>query len=424
MHRTKSLLITAGLAVVVAVHSSCANPSPESGGFTRVAPEKAGLSSSGLARIDEVMEEHVADGRMIGGFGLVARQGDIAYWKTWGLRDREADQPMTKDAIVAIFSMSKPITTVAAMMLREQGKLKLDDPMSKFVPELGGLSVLIEEKDGSGKTNEERVPASREMTIRDLMRHTSGLTYGFFGDSTVDKMYVEAHTFRTANLAELVKTLGKLPLKYHPGTEWNYSYSTDVLGRVVEVVSGEPLDEFLRERIFQPLKMEDTGFYAPAHKHERLSRLYTPDDKGVLQLTTPGMLAAAGRRVRDFTQPTSFLSGGGGLLSTAPDYLRFAQMLLNGGHYDGATILSKESVRLMMTNQLEGISEERIFGLGLDSDDEGRHGWGGAAGTRFWLDPERGMVTIFGTQLYPGGGERKTQFREEFLDLAYQALIH
>lgn len=423
MHWTKSLLITAGLAVVVAVHSSCANPSPESGGFTRVTPEKAGLSSSQLARIDEVMEKHVADGRMIGGFGLIARQGDIAYWETWGLRDREADQPMTKDAIVAMFSMSKPITTVAAMMLREQGKLKLDDSVSKFIPEMGDLSVFVGMTDSSGKGGL-LLPAERDMTIRDLMRHTSGLTYGFFGDSAVDKMYVQAQTFRTANLAELVKTLGKLPLKYHPGTHYNYSYSTDVLGRVVEVVSGKPLDEFLQESIFQPLKMEDTGFYAPAHKHEPLSRLYTPDDKGVLQLTTPEMLAAARRRVRDFTQPTSFLSGGGGLLSMAGDYLRFAQMLLDGGHYDGATILSTESVRLMMTNQLEGISEERIFGLGLDTDDEGRHGWGGAAGTRFWLDPERGMVTIFGTQLYPGGGERKTQFREEFLDLAYQALIH
>jgi len=197
-----------------------------------------------------------------------------------------------------------------------------------------------------------------------------------------------------------------------------------MLGRVVEVISGQSLDVFFREQIFQPLKMEDTGFYVPEGSHSRLSRLYTPDDEGILQLATPERIKAAGRRVRDFTRPASFLSGGGGLVSTAADYLKFAQMLLNGGHYGGAKILSGESVQLMTMNQLEGISEDRIFGLGLDTDAEDRYGWGGAAGTRFWVDPELDMVTIFATQLYPGGEKGKTQFRNEFLDLAYRSLIH
>ncbi len=424
MRTTKCPLITAGLAVVVAVYSAWACAAAGPNGFAKATPEKAGLSASRLARIDRVMEKHVAEGLMIGGFGLIARHGKVAYWETWGSRDREAGLPMTNDTIVRIFSMSKPITTVAAMILHQQGSFKLDDPVSKFIPDLGGLSVLVEKKDRSGKTSGKRVPAERDMTIRDLMRHTAGLTYGFFGDSRVDRMYAQAGTIHTKNLAELAKTLGELPLKHHPGTRWNYSYSTDMLGRVVEVISGKPLDVFLQEKIFQPLKMGDTGFYVPARSHSRFSRLYTPDDNGILQLATPERVAAAGRRVRDFTRPTSFLSGGGGLVSTAADYLRFTQMLLNGGHYGGATILSEESIQLMTKNQLEGISEERIFGLGFDTDAEGRYGWGGAAGTRFWVDPKQDMITIFATQLYPGGDKRKDQFRDEFLDLAYQSLVH
>ena len=423
MRTTKCSLISAGLAAVVAVYSAWACAAAGPNGFAKATPEEAGLSASRLARIDRVMEKHFAEGRMIGGFGLIARHGKVAYWESWGLRDREAGLPMTNDTIVRMFSMSKPITTVAAMILHEQGSFRLDDPVSKFIPDLGGLSVLVENEDGGGKTSGDKVPAERDMTIRDLMRHTSGLTYGFFGDSTVDKMYAQAGVIHTKNLAELAKTLGELPLKHQPGTRWNYSYSTDMLGRVVEVISGKPLDVFFRERIFQPLKMDDTGFYVPARSHGRLSGLYTPDDNGVLQLATPERVKAAGRRVRDFTKPMSFLSGGGGLVSTAADYFRFAQMLLNGGHYGGATILSEESIQLMTKNQLEGISEERIFGLGFETDAEGRYGWGGAAGTRFWVDPERDMVTIFATQLYPGGGERKARFRNEFLDLSYQSLV-
>ncbi len=424
MRTIKCSFITAGLAALVAVYSAWACAAAGPNGFAKATPEEAGLSASRLARIDRVMENHVAEGRMIGGFGLIARHGKVAYWKSWGLRDREAGLPMTNDTIVRMFSMSKPITTVAAMILHEQGSFKLDDPVSKFIPDLGGLSVLVENEDGGGKTSGKKVPAERDMTIRDLMRHTSGLTYGFFGDSTVDKMYAQAGVIHTKNLAELAKTLGELPLKHQPGTRWNYSYSTDMLGRVVEVISGKPLDVFFRERIFQPLKMDDTGFYVPARSHGRLSGLYTPDDNGILRLATPERVRAAGRRVRDFTRPASFLSGGGGLVSTAADYLRFAQMLLNGGHYGGAKILTTESVQLMTKNQLEGISEERIFGLGLDTDAEGRYGWGGAAGTQFWVDPERDIITVFATQLYPGGGERKAQFRDEFLDLAYQSLVH
>ncbi len=378
----------------------------------KVSPESVGLDSAKLAAIDGIMQRRIAEGRMIGGFGLVARRGKIAYFEAWGQRDREAGLPMTTDTVVRIFSMSKPIVSVAAMILVEEGKLSLDDPVAEYLPQLGGLDVLE-----GGK----RVAAGRDMTIRHLLTHTSGLTYGFFADDPVDVLYRKAETHKTPDLAALIDVLAELPLKHRPGERWNYGYSTDVLGRVIEVASGRPLDEYLQQRIFKPLGMQATGFYVRKENLPSLAKIYTPDANDSLVHADARALSAAGRRNRDFTRPTTFLSGGGGLASTGGDYFRFAQMLLDGG----GGIVADETVKLMMKNHQP--QPKPKFGLGFGIDPApgkagSLYGWGGAAGTRFWLDPEREMVTIFATQLYPGGGKRKAALRDEFLKMVYRSL--
>ncbi len=377
-----------------------------------ISPENVSFDPEKLAAIDEVMRQRIAEERMIGGFGLAARRGKIAYFEAWGQRDREAGLPMKVDTIVRIFSMSKPIVSVAAMILVEEGKLSLDDPVSKYLPQLGGLDVL---EDGK------RVAVGRDMTIRHLLTHTSGLTYGFFADDPVDVLYRKAETHKTKDIAALVDVLAGLPLKHRPGERWNYGYSTDVLGRVIEVVSGRPLDRYLEQRIFKPLGMHATGFYVRRENLPRLAKIYTPDANDSLTHADAEALSAAGRRNRDFTRPATFLSGGGGLASTGEDYFRFAQMLLNGG----AGIVTGETVALMLKNHQPQPEPKFGFGFGIDPV-PGRsgnlYGWGGAAGTRFWLDPEREMVVIFATQLYPGGGKRKAALRGEFLKMVYESL--
>ncbi len=400
---TNRILFSIALAVALA---STALAAP------KASPESVGLESAKLAKIGEAMKQKISDGRMIGGFGLVARHDKVAYFEVWGQRNREANLPMTHDTIVRMFSMSKPITSVGIMILVEEGKLSLSDPVSKFIPQLGGLEVLVDGK---------RIPSNRDITISDLLTHTSGLTYGFFANDEVDMLYRKSETHKTKNLTELMDALGKLPLKYQPGERWNYSYSTDVLGRVIEVISGQSLDEYLEQRIFNRLDMNDTGFHVSKSAVSRLARIYTPDENDGLVHATPEIHIAAGRRVRDFTNPTTFFSGGGGLAGTTGDYLRIALMLLDGG----GKIISKESVDLMMQDHQP--RPDTKFGLGLGitpapGKSGNLYGWGGAAGTRFWLDPERDMVTIFGTQLYPGGGKRKAELRDEFLKLVYESV--
>ncbi len=400
---TNRILFSIALAVALA---STALAAP------KASPESVGLESAKLAKIGEAMKQKISDGRMIGGFGLVARHDKVAYFEVWGQRNREANLPMTHDTIVRMFSMSKPITSVGIMILVEEGKLSLSDPVSKFIPQLGGLEVLVDGK---------RIPSNRDITISDLLTHTSGLTYGFFANDEVDMLYRKSENHKTKNLTELMDALGKLPLKYQPGERWNYSYSTDVLGRVIEVISGQSLDEYLEQRIFNRLDMNDTGFHVSKSAVSRLARIYTPDENDGLVHATPEIHIAAGRRVRDFTNPTTFFSGGGGLAGTTGDYLRFALMLLDGG----GKIISKESVDLMMQDHQP--RPDTKFGLGLGitpapGKSGNLYGWGGAAGTRFWLDPERDMVTIFGTQLYPGGGKRKAELRDEFLKLVYESV--
>ena len=364
-------------------------------------PAAAGLDADKLAMILPAMERRIEEGKLVGGLGLVARGDQIVYAGTWGQRDREKQLPMTDDTIFRIYSMSKPVTSVAAMILVEEGKLGLDAPISQYLPEMAETMVLVETTGDDGETRYEEVPAERAITVRDLLRHTSGFTYGFFGNSEVDKRYRSAGVLITdRTLEDTVKKLSRIPLKHQPGSRWHYSVSTDVLGRVIEVASGQSLDQFLRKRIFEPLGMEDTFFTVPQKKLPRLAQMYAPNGNGGLEPAN----AMSSRRFVDSSN--RFYSGGGGLCSTASDYLTFCRMLLNEGKFDGGRILRPETVRLMRTNQLDdGIqgSPGFQFGLGFSIDKDGVYSWGGAAGTRFWIDPKNKLITIYMVQINPTG---------------------
>src|SRR5215470_17112795 len=313
-----------------------------------VAPEEVGLASNRLATIRSVMNRHLAEKQIPGAAGLIARRGKIAYQEAFGMADVEAGKPMQLDTIHRIYSMSKPITSVAVMMLYEEGKFQLSDPVAKYLPEFARMQVAIEEKDPqTGKLAFKTAPAKRPVTVRDLLRHTAGLTYGFFGDTLVDQEYRKARILSDLNLAEFITHLTQIPLLYEPGTRWNYSVSVDVLGRLVEVLSGKSFDQFLQERIFNPLEMNDTGFIVPASKKDRLAKLYTLTKEGKLQpmqtcSTRQECYEGFPKAVPSFLQSIGMQSGGGGLTSTAYDYLRFCQMMLNQGQYEGKRLLSRK----------------------------------------------------------------------------------
>jgi CubicO group peptidase (beta-lactamase class C family) len=401
-------------------------------------PEDVGLSSERLARIDRHLLEHYVDKKKIAGaLTLVARQGQITYLSPVGLMDRERGKPMREDTIFRIYSMTKPITSVALMTLYEEGRFMLGDPVHKLIPEWRDLGVYVAGVYPDFMTER----CERPMRIRDLMCHMSGLTYGFMMRSNVDHAYRKLDVGGAAaqgTLRDMIEKLATLPLEFSPGTRWNYSVSTDVLGYLVEVLSGARFDDYLREKIFEPLGMVDTGFTVPAEKVERFAANYERrPDKTVVLEDDP-----ADSR---YTRPRSFLSGGGGLVSTAADYQRFCQMLLNGGELDGRRILGRKTIELMTMNHLpEGkdlgelslgrLSETNMegvgFGLGfsvcLDPakaqmiDSAGEYAWGGAASTGFWIDPREEMAVIFMTQLMPSN---TFNFRGQLKALTYSALI-
>jgi CubicO group peptidase (beta-lactamase class C family) len=403
-----------------------------------VTPEEVGLASSRLAHIRTVMNRHVSEKQIPGAAGLIARRGKIAYQEAFGMADVEAGKPMRLDTIHRIYSMTKPITSVAVMMLYEEGKFQLNDPVGKYLPEFAKMQVAIEEKDPqTGKATLKTAPAKRPVTVRDLLRHTAGLTYGFFSDTLVDQEYRKARILSDLNLAEFVTNLSKIPLLQEPGTRWHYSVSVDVLGRLVEVLSGKPFDQFLQERIFAPLDMRDTGFYVPADKKDRFAKLYSPTKDGKIQ---PAVICATRQEcvekfpnaVPSYLEPPTMPSGGGGLVSTAHDYLRFCQMLLNKGLYDGKRLLSRKTVQLMSSDNLgtiPGMGPGAGFGLGFAVSkapgeagmmgSAGEYNWGGAAGTRFWIDPQEELIGIFMIQILPHTG---LEYGSEFRVLAYQAI--
>ena len=393
-------------------------------------PEEVGNSSERLEGIDDFVERHITAHHFSGAVTLVARRGKVVQFRAYGMQDIEGGVPMAKDSIFRIYSMTKPITSVAVMMLFEEGRFLLDEPVADYLPEFKGLEVGVEEIDeATGEKVFTTVPADRAVTIRDLLRHTSGLTYGLWGTSMVDKLYLENEVFgRDDTIEETVTKLSVIPLKHQPGTVWEYSVSTDVLGRLVEVVSGQRFDEFLRDRIFSPLGMKDTGFFVPPKGIDRLTTVYTPnEDNTAITPMDPS-------RARDFTKETRRLSGGGGLVSTAADYYRFAQMLLNGGVLDGTRILSRPTVELMTSDHLveihdRGHLESYGFGLGfMVSPGRGRSGsilsagsfgWGGMAHTTFWVDPQEELIGIFLVQILP---ESPLPYRELFKPMVYQAI--
>ncbi len=419
-------------------------------------PEREGMSSARLARIDAHMQHRVDTGIMVGGMGMIARNGNVVYQNTWGLSDRETGEPMQKDAIFRIYSMSKPITSVALMMLYEEGRFFLNEPVAKYLPELANLQLAVSTADGdsgvisdgtssvgtgshdASKVGQTRAPM-RQPTIRDLMRHTGGFTYGIFGDTEVDRLYREAGLFEQATIKEFVEKLGRLPLQYEPGSRWHYSVSVDIQGRLIEVLSGMRLGEFLKQRIFDPLGMIDTGFIIPNEKWSRVARLYSPAGTAFgantqwQRSTATDLEPAAEHTDEGYREGATFEGGGGGLLSTADDYMRFSLMLLNGGELSGVRLLSPKTVQLISSNHLGelplGWGRPGVgFGLGFavaksagevgEIGSAGEYNWGGAAGTRFWIDPEENLVGIFMVQSIP----HQTKLADQFKVLTYQAI--
>ncbi len=447
---SRSLLVLLTLALLtsplgaqtsVAVSSASIDSNKALDTLAITTPEQVGLSLRRLNRLDEHMQGYIDRKEAAGAVALIARHGKVAYFKKWGHQDREQEIPMADDTIFRIYSMSKPITTAAVMMLMEEGHFYLDDPIAKFMPEFAEMKVQTETVDPeTSEVSVETTPAKRPITIRDLLRHTAGLTYGIFGNTQVNMEYRKADILVTKfNLADTTKKLAKIPLRFEPGTQFHYSVSVDVAGRLVEVVSGMPLDQFLQERMFAPLGMTDTGFRVPTENRDRFAILYTPkgteSDKRDAFLTAPQskeivpMPISADRG--DFDGGTMFFSGGGGLVSTASDYLRFSQMMLNGGELNGNRILSRKSVELMTADHMTGIKgygNGMTFGLGFailkDIGQTGKLGspgtfdWGGAAGTKFWIDPAEGLIGVFMVQSLP----HQTRMGEDFRQLTYQAI--
>ena len=377
----------------------------------RVDPADVGLSRDKLTELRPALQQLVDNQKLPGAVVWVARRGQVAWVEAVGRQNVKADQAMREDTIFRIYSMSKPITSVAALLLVEDGKLKLDAPVADLYPPFAGLQVYT----GQGDSGPQTRPPQRPMTVRDLLRHTSGLTYGFFGLTAVDRMYREARVLdQRDDLPQLAERLAKLPLLADPGTKFNYSVSTDVLGFLVELASGQPLDEFLRKRIWEPLDMRDTGFWVPDEKLDRFAANYSPQLLGGLREIDDPQTSAYRHRPR-------LLSGGGGLVSTARDYGRFAQMLLNGGEFDGHRLLQQETVRQMTRDQLpEGVGPISMFSLPLPGIQfglgvavvtgpvplhawlqPGDYFWAGVATTHFWIAPRDELIVIALTQKMP-----------------------
>ena len=393
-----------------------------------VAPESVGMSSERLERLDAGMQQLIDDGALAGITTMIARHGKIAHAGTFGRQDIASETPMSSDAIFRIYSMSKPITGVALMMLYEEGRFRLSDPVEKYIPEFTDLKVAA----GVGADGPLLEDADHPMTIRELMSHTGGLSYGIFSASQVDNLYQEANVLDpNGTLADMVDKLGKIPLRQQPGSMWHYSVSVDVQGYLVEVLSGQPFDEFLQERIFDPLGMTDTGFHVPPDKADRFATVYGyGEDRS---LVADEMFGGGDPADSPYLKPTTFFSGGGGLVASTMDYMRFCQMVLNGGELDGERILSPLTIALMHRNQLPRELGEMSPGTGFGLDfaviddpvaadgiSKGEYYWGGAAGTWFWIDPVEDLVFVGMIQQF---GLGLPDVRSLSRRLTYQAII-
>ena len=403
--------------------------------FHVVKPDDVGLSGERLARVDAWREALIRDGKLAGATTLVMRRGKVAHLGCSGLADVERGLAMTTDSILRIYSMTKPLTSVAIMMLYEEGHFQLDDPITRFLPCFRDMRVFT----GGSRGSFESVPAERDITFRDLLTHTAGLTYGFMQSTLVDAMYRDQGVdFQTSDrsLGEVVELAATLPLLAQPGRAWNYSIATDVLGHLVAVISGQDFGDFMRQRIIAPLGMTDTDFHVPDHKLPRFAACNARGQDG------RPMLIDDPRDSR-FGAPRAICSGGGGLVSTVGDYARFCRFLLNKGELEGVRLLGRKTVELMMSNHLDGdmaamgqprFSESTYAGIGfglgfsvmLDParaqiiGTPGECAWGGAASTAFWVDPAEDMAVILLTQLVPSS---TYPLRRELRVLTYQAIV-
>jgi CubicO group peptidase (beta-lactamase class C family) len=392
-------------------------------------PEEVGLSKERLARIAPVLSRQIEAKSFPGAVAIVVRKGRIAYFETVGQLDPATGTSMSKDAIFRLYSMTKPFTSVAAMMLVEEGRLRLPDPIGMYLPQLAKLEVAVRTTDASGKPAYTTVAAERPVTVYDLMRHTSGIVYGAFTPNAhIKELYTKANVaWAGVTPQEQIEAFSKVPLAHQPGTAWEYSMSTDVVGRIIESVTGMPLGRFLEERVFRPVRMPDTTFHVPADKTRRIAQAFATD-------------RASGNPIRlhDVTVAPKNDAGGAGAAGTAIDYARFLQMLANGGEIDGQRLLSRTIVRHMTSDHLGdikpahqllapgygfglGFAVRRADGLNGAPGSAGEYTWGGAGGTSFWVDPKEQLVAVLMTQAQPGPWQR--EFKELFRQLVYQSIV-
>jgi CubicO group peptidase (beta-lactamase class C family) len=430
-----TLALLATTSLVGAQAAKQAHGAAAGGEIAEAKPEAVGFSAERLARLDSAMKSLVDTKKLAGMVTVLARHGKIIEERTYGYADVAGQKPMQKDTIVRIYSMSKPITGVAMMMLYEEGKWKPSDPIARYIPEFRDLKVYSGvDKDGKPTLDQ----PGHAPTMGELMSHSAGFTYGFFGSTPVDKMYREADLSNAPTLQDFVDRVAKLPLLYQPGEGWVYSVSVDIQGYLVEKLSGKPFADFLRERIFVPLGMKDTGFFVPAEKLDRVAAIYQSDANPA----TPPMPRDPG-----ISQPPGAPSGGGGLYSTAGDYLRFAQMVLNGGELNGVRLVAPSSIELMRTNHIsDEVKNARKFGIGYyqmqpglgfgydfailedtpklgSTAGKGTFLWDGVAGTWFWIDPTNDVVFVGIVQRWlmaPGAPDVENLSRA----LTYQALVN
>ncbi len=418
----KNLILTGLIFCALTLHAQ----RPQS--FAPASPENAGMSIKRLATIDKMIQDYIASGKIPGATALIIRNGKIVYHKSFGFSDVEKKTPLKNDDIFRIASQSKAITSTAVMMLFEEGKFLLDEPVSKYIPEFAKPQVLktFNEKDSTYTTE----PARSEITIRHLLTHTSGLDYPAIGSKEFQAIYAKAGIPSGIDndknrLGDKMKALGKLPLKHHPGEKWTYGLNSDLLGYLIEIWSGMTFDEFLQKRMFAPLGIKDTYFYLPAEKHNRLVRLYEGSDSGIKKIETKAF---------DDVDPDypllkgTYYSGGAGLSSSVIDYARFLQMYLNKGEFNNTRLLSRKTVELILTDQvtIPGSPEYGLaFGLETAENDKrsiasiGTFQWGGAFSTHYWADPKEGLIGILYTNVYQ---TRAWDIGERFQVLTYQAI--
>ena len=432
--RTRSVWLTLGiglLATVVVASGGAPSDLPVMDGLPTAAADEVGMSPARIERIEQVMEAYVDRRDVAGVVSLVARRGKVVHFSTYGSRDAEAGAAMSHDSIFRIASMTKPVASVALMMLYEEGYFQLRDPIAKWLPEFADMQVASPatyQEVGRARFRTEQ--ASQPITVQHLLTHTAGLPNTYRGITKPDFDAIAPQREPGDTIEAFSARLAELPLNFHPGERWEYGRATDIVGRIVEVISGMPFDRFLQERIFAPLEMVDTHFYLPASKLDRFAALYRPAEGGGLALMEGP--TADSRFVRE---PHSFFSGAGGLLSTARDYFRFQQMMLNGGELDGVRILGRKTVELMTLNHIGDhpiwlVGPGYGFGLGYAVVQDpgaaampyspGSYFWWGAYNTTFWVDPQEDLIGILLTQLRP---YTHLNIRQDLATLAYQAIV-